>query len=213
MQFHANRWILALVIIPIVLGFAENPPDSADYYYFIKQYSGTSDESTLDTVAEIVEICTIDDSIITPSGFTEVTLTWLHNNGYKSCTEAEEDAAQNNDITEDLTDGYYKSSWINRTYYFAVIQWKRVYCGSSTKRSWYMPGGNYLITETRYTNNLILVNHWPSGGGWGYSWGWSKSHTYVCQYPNGSTFLWHQEGSHKWSSGGNSTQTQIERSW
>ena len=212
MQTTTGRWIIVIISM-IICAFAESQPDSAEYYYFIKEDLFSNPNADIDTLAEIIEICTTEDSISTPSGFTEVTLSWLHDHGYKSCSEAEEDAAQNNDIDEDLTDGYYKSSWINRIYYYAVVQWKRVYCGSKTSRSWYMPGKNYLNTLTRYKESLIIVNHWPYGGGWGYRWGWSISHTYVCQYPVAASFLWRQNGSHKWSSGGPSYQSLIERTW
>lgn len=209
-----GKWTVVLLLLAATIIVAEEVPDSAEYYYFIKEYPPPEEQQNeFDTIAEIIEICTTDDSISTPSGFTQVSLTWLHNNDYKSCSEAEEDAAQNNDIDEDLTDGYYKSSWLNRTYYYAVIQWKRVYCGSSTTRSWSMPGPCYCRTETRYRPELLLANKWPYYQFWGYAWGWRKSHSYVCQYPATSSILWRQIGNHKWNSNPSYTTTLIERTW
>jgi hypothetical protein len=209
---HKLGTTIIVACIFCTFGFADDQPDSAEYYYFIKEYNSLHRGNDADTIAEIIEICTTEDSIATPTGFTAISLASLHSKNLLSCTESMEAAIENNDYDDDLTDGYYKISWINRTYYYGMT-FKKVYCGSKTSRSWYMPGKNYLITETRYRPEHLLFNRWPRGSIWGYHWGWAKSHSIAIIYPIAFSWNWRQIGNHKWSSGGGSSQTQIDRYW
>jgi hypothetical protein len=199
-------------ILPQYIGAV---PDSVVYYYFIKEYNSgqESSDSTIDTLAEIIEICTIDGCVKTPVGFTAITLGELHAKGYFSCSEAEARAAENGDISVYESDGYYKSSWIHRSYHYGTY-FKKVYCGSKTSRSWWMPGPCYLSTETRLSViNWQLVNYYPHSGFWGYHWGWAKSHVYVAMYPATAYFGWRQDGNHKWNGGPGYVSSTLTRWW
>ncbi|MEO0124598.1 MAG: hypothetical protein ABIL69_11425 [candidate division WOR-3 bacterium] len=176
-------------------------------YYFIKTF--TCGDTT---IAEIIEITTNPDSLYQPEGYSQVTLTELHNMGYLSPSESEVEAKKQGTWQgEDIRGGLHVASWIYTEYVFNYT-FKRVYCSSKTYRDWNCPGPCYVSDKT-YRDWYNLVHSCPQNGMWCYNWGWAKTCSYSVMYPSSATFRWDQLGIHKFSSGGTYYNTHAYKTW
>jgi hypothetical protein len=179
---------------------------SEDIHYYLYEYTDEDGNNA----AIIFEIAS-DNPTSPGSEFNKVTAEQLHEKGYRTPTESENEA-EVIDKGEDATLSYGWSSWVNAgSRQNNTIKW--VECGSKTSRGLANPGWLFVGCTTYVWSGPghppprpVYVNEHLTRG-------WYTSLTYYREYSAGYTLYWTQKGRHHWGDPRNMRYSSASRWW